>query len=85
MIQRTRLRITTSFDLETYNAVLAWGHERGLTVPSEIMRAVATQGITNAPTTQAQAWAAAYEEALAELRLKGREALAEAAERLKGR
>jgi len=77
-------RITTSFSVELHDMLRAWGAERGLHAPAEVLRAfVAAHGQGRCADVQAMAFAAAREQVLAELRQEGREILAMAAQHLR--
>lgn len=76
-------RITTSFAPEMHQAILRWGQERRMTEPAEILRAfVAAHLGGRCADVNAMAFAAAREQALAELREKARGIVREVASRL---
>lgn len=77
-----RIRVTTSFTPEMWQALDRWGVERGLHTPSEILRAAVADQLAGGGT--AGAWRAAYEQVLAEMREEGREIAERVARELRG-
>jgi hypothetical protein len=78
-------RITTRFDASTNTRILEWGRAHGARTLAEALRMIVTYTIAKPPD---RAFAAAYQQNLAELRSLTREALLntinEIGERVKG-
>lgn len=76
-------RITASFDRDTAALVDAWGRANGMRTQSEALRSLVAIALEQNPADRA--FAAAYQQNLAELRAMGREVLIESAEAVAAR